>query len=293
MGIGVGQVSQLGIDSATPVTVRQDFLHCDIGADETFIDANGLKGTLSPHIARVRQGPRRIHGSLSMQPNVLEMQQILPWILGTAVSGTTYALADTALSRYVEVDRAGSSNKASYDSVAVNRATFHGGEFQPLGVDLDLLGVDETISGSFPSLSINESTGPWVFTDLALSINSTTVHSKNFNLTIDNHLDADWFLNSLTLSAIVKLQRTIMFSCEVAHGDYTALYNTGAGGVAVVVVFTNAADATKVLTFSLVKVALPRHPLPIVGRTENMMTLAGQAYKTGSTAELVTTLATS
>src|SRR5262245_18028464 len=142
MGIAVGQVTQLGIDSASPVTVRQDFLHCDIGADEMFIDANGLKGTLSPNIARVRQGPRRVHGTLSMQPNVLEMQQILPWILGTNVSGTTYALADTAQTRYVAVDRAGGTNQALYDSVAVNRATFHSAEFQPLTVDMDLLGFD-------------------------------------------------------------------------------------------------------------------------------------------------------
>ena len=290
MTAAIGQLSKIGIDTASPVTVRQDFQSSGLDIDETFVDGNGLRGTLSPDISRVRTGSYRLHGGLSMQPNVLEMQQMLPWILGTDVSGTTYALADTAKTRYVALEFNTTTDLWTSTSVAVMSATFHAEQFSSLNLDMDLLGLTTASSGSFPAINIDVATNQWVFTDLAVTIGGTTIAPKNFTMTVNNGLDADWFLNSLTLSAIVKLNRVITVGFDLSYGDYSAKFASGgSSGVAVVATFTN---GVKVLTFSLAKVAAPRRPRTIA-RGENMFRWEGQAYWYGTTRELVTTLAVS
>lgn len=289
MAAAAGMLTKLGIDSANPVTKRFDFVRESLACREEFIDGNGLRGTLSHSIERVRQGRRRITGQLIMQPNAVEMALLLPWILGTAGAGSptvTYALSDSTLTRYVAIDR-NAGNLFTYDTVAVNRAVFRSAEGQPLEVELDLIGKDETVSGSFPAISIDTANGPFVFSDLVLTVNSATATPKSFELTIDNHIDPERFFNSLTLASAVKHDRTITFSTSLPWADFTALYNTGVGGVAASAVFTN---SSAVLTMTIVKVALPRESPTIPGRSEVMLPLTGICYKSGSTEPLVTTL---
>jgi hypothetical protein len=282
----VGTLAQFGTGTTSTITSRYDFLSSSFDIDETFIDGNGLRGTLSPDISRVRTGPYRVHGTVSMQPNVAELKLLLPWILGTLVSGSTYALADTFLSRWVGLDfNAGDFWTAT--GVAVNRATFHADQFSSLNLDLELLGQTTAASGSFPALSIDVATSQYVFTDLVLTNGATTITPKNFSLSVDNHLDPDWFLNSLTLSAVVKLDRTIMFACDLSYGDFKALYVAGGAStpVAVVGTFTNPTNSD-VLTFTMANVALPRLPRTIQ-RAEVMYHMSGRAYASGATKELV------
>ena len=166
---GIGTLSQLGIDTATPVTKRFDFLDSNFDIDETIIDGNGLRGTLSPDISRLRMGIYHLHGPITFEPNRVELQNLLPWILGTNVSGTTYALADTAQTRYCALDF-NDGDLWTGTGVAVNRATFRAEQNGPLNLELALLGQTTAASGSFPALSIDTATGPFVFTDLALTL---------------------------------------------------------------------------------------------------------------------------
>lgn len=291
MAGAVGTFTQLGIDSASPVTKRFDFVRGNIGVhSEEFPDGNGLRGTLERNIERVRAGIRRVQGQIVFQPNAVETSLLLPWILGTAGSGSptaTYALADTALTRYVAVDR-NAGNLATFDTVAVDTCTITGSEGRQLEFALDLVGVDETISGSFPSLTIDTANGPFMFHDCVLTVGGTTITPKTFTLTISNGIDRNRFFNSQKLSTgILKLDRHITFATQIPWGDFTALYNTGAGGVAVVITATNGGA---VLAFSMVKVAFPRISPEIAGRVEVMLPLVGEAYHSGSTNSLVTTL---
>ena len=282
-----GMLTQLGIDSASPVTKRFDFVSEDIIADEVFIDGNGLRGTLEHNSDRVRQGPRRIHGPLRLQPNAVEWALLLPWILGTAGSGSptvTFALNDSLLTRFVAIDRNDGAGLFTYDTVAVNRAIIRGAEGGILSLDLDLVGKDETKTGSFPALSIDTANGPYVFTDLALQLGATSaITAKSFELTIDNHIDTERFFNSLTLSVPVKHDRTTTFSTSLPYGDYNTLYNTGVAGVAATAVFTYA-GAT--LTFTIGNVKLPRRSPSTPGRAEIMLPLSGLCYKIGATPSL-------
>lgn len=290
MTAAIGTLTRLGIDTASPVTKRFDYQREDLKLREEFKDGNGLRGTLSPKIERVRPGIRRVSGPIVFQPNAVELALLLPWILGTNGVGSptaTYALADTAQTRFVAIDR-NAGNLATYDTVAVDTATFRASQGEPLEVELDLVGKDETIGGSFPAISIDTANGPWMLHDLVLTINAVSaIKPRDFTLTVSNGIDRERFFNTQTLTAANKLSRRITFGTMVPYGDFTTLYGTGAGGVAVTAVFTNGGA---VLTFSLVKVAFPRESAATPGRVEVMLPLSGQAYQSGATLELETSL---
>lgn len=287
-------ITQLGISSNNPVDARFDFRRANIGLVEEHLNTNGIRGTRSPNVARVRQGIRRVQGQLSLQPTAVELAALLPWILGANASGTTYALANVLQKRYVTVARDdGTDGKVfTYDNVAVSRAVFRGQQGMPIDLELDLVGVDETVgnAGTFPSLSIDTTTGPFIFPDStgALSINSTTVGAPEFEVTIDNMFDAERFLNSLTLSTSAGATgRQITVRTRLPYSDAEALYGTGAGGVAVTWTLTNGGTS---LAFSFVKVCFPRMQIEVPERGELFVPLQGQAYLSSSTNELVCTL---
>src|SRR5690606_1550224 len=148
--------------------------------------------------------------------------------------------------------------------------------------------IDETAGvGPFPVLSFDDSGGPFMFHELALVVNSVTVDAEEFELVVDNALNADRFFNRQTLKSVEATDRIVTLNTLIPHGDFTALYGAGgSAGVAATATFTNALNSA-VLTFSMVKVALPRRPLEGTGRAEKMIRLNGIAYETAATKELV------
>jgi hypothetical protein len=287
MAASQGMLAKLGIDSADPVTKAFDFKRESLKCMEEFLDGNGLRGTLEHDISRVRKNIRRIGGQIMFEPNAVELSLLLPWILGTAGSGTTYALSDVLLTRNVVIDRI--AKVYTYDNVAVNRATFRASQGEALQLSLDLVGKDEAEgnSGTFPSLTIDTATGPFILPDLALTIAGTTYNCRDWELTIDNRLDSNRFFNSLTTVSTPKTDRQITLRITLPHGDAAAVYNTGPDGVAVVATFTN---GTVSIVFSLVKVTFPRESASVEGRSEIFLPLTGTAYHSGSTNSLIVTL---
>ena len=288
MTAAMGYHAQLEISASNPVDTRFDFISESLGVDENFIDTNGLRGTRDRSIERVRQGIRHIGGQIRLQPTAVELAALLPWILGANASGTTYAIADTLQSRYVTVDRV--SKVMTYNGCVIDRCTIRGSQGEPLDITLDVCGLDETVgnSGTFPSLSLDTTTGPFVFTDGVFSINSTTVNARSFELVVNNHIDRERFFNSLTAVSLIPMDRHVMLNTQLPYGDASALYATGAGGVACTLTFTNGGTS---LALTMPKVAFPRKsPTYQAGRAEVMLPLAGNAYKSGSTASLTATL---
>ncbi len=240
MAPSYGYATQIGIGTTSTVDHRLDFQSESLAVAEDFVDTNGLRGTRSHSVERVRAGIRHIGGSISLQPTALELSHLLPWILGTDASGTTFALAETCQARYVSVDRV--AKVFTYDNCRVNRATFRASQGSPLSVDLDVIGVDEAIANaaSFPSLSIDLTTGPYMFHDCVLNIAGTGYSAKEVTIVIDNGLDSDRFFNSQTLSTAFNAKdRHISVSTSLPYGDAAAVYGSGAAGVAVNATFTN------------------------------------------------------
>ena len=290
MTAALGQLSRLGIGPASPVTQRLDFLKAAIGIhDEELLDGNGMRGTLSHDISRVRIGRRRVHGRIEITPNGVELSEILQWVLGGTTSGSgtvAYPLADSLITKYVAVDF-NAGNLHTYSGVAVEKAVIRAEQGGLMFVELDLIGQDETISGSFPSLAIDAANAPFVFMDAVVTVSGTTVTPRSFSWTIDNKIDKERFFNSQTLTALNKQDREISFECLVPYGDFSALYGAGAAGVSASAVLTNGGA---VLNLSTPALAYPRITQEIEGRSEIMMRIAGKCYKSGANLELTATL---
>ncbi len=298
MSAAIGTFSQLAIGSSLALTQRFDFQRGSIGKREQLLNGNGLRGTLEEDISRIRTNFYRVAGSISFQPNAVELAALLPWILGTAASGNVFALSDLTLTRYVQTDQV--VKVPAHAGCAVNRATFRASQGEALSLDLDIIGQTEGAivtttytagapgtAGTFPSLTIDTATGPFIFTDLALVVNSVTVNAKDVEIEIDNGIDAERFFNSPTLVSTVKRDRQIKLRCTVPYGDAAALYGAGAAGVTATATFTNGGVSC---LFAFAAVAYPATLPTVPGRSEIMLAIEGNAYHSVSTNSLIVTL---
>lgn len=291
MAAAIGTLGKGGIGSASPVTSRFDYRNESLKMREELIDANGVRGTRSRSTERTRPGLRRVAGSISLQPNSLEMAYFLEWVMGGTPSGSpavTYPLADTLPSRFVTFDRV--AKVFTYAGCKVDVATFRASQGEPLNLDLQIVGTTETVgnAGTFPALSLDTTTQPFIFSDLALTIGaSSSITAKDFELSINNMIDKDRFFTSLDLVSAEALDRAISLKCTLPYGDYTALYNAGGTGVAASATFTNGGS---VLTMTMPAVRYMRESPETPGRVEIMLPITGTVLKSGSTAELSITL---
>jgi hypothetical protein len=283
-----GFVRKLGIDTASPVTKQFDFTRCNIGIEEELRDLAGMRGTRSHDIARMRSGKKTVSGLLGFQPTAVEWASLLPWILGGTPSGTSYPLAESLTGYNVAVDRVMAVH--TYSSVLVDRGTVRGSQHEPVDLELDVSGADETegAAGTFPALTLDSTTSPFMFKDLVLTVGGTTYQTKNVEITINNMVDRDRYFNSATRSPAANAKdREITVSTTLPYGDASAVYGSGSAGVAAVATFTFGATS---LVFSFVKLAFGKMPPDAEGREEIMIPVRGRAYSSGATAELVTTL---
>jgi len=267
-----------------------DFQSENIALNEELIDTGGLRGTRSHASERVRRGRQRIAGTLTVAPTAVELAALLPWVLGAAASGTTYALAETLPERYVFIQRGdGSDGKVFEYPCKVNRCTFRAGPGTPLTLAIDVVARTETVTNAntFPAGTIDVSTGPFVFTDLVASIGGSNYAVADFEVVVDNALDAERFHNATTLAAIYPQDRTVSVNLTPPYGDAEALYAVSASVVNTVLTFTNGNTSC---VFTMPGVHYPMQSPTVAGLGEIMLPLRGTARKVTTTEALVITL---
>lgn len=273
--------------------IRLDFIDFDPGVTEELRDMNGTRGKFDKDAARVRQNRTRVEPRFRAEPTALEWATILPWALGGTPTGSgtvTYPLGNSAPTKSLRFDPSNGTNW-QMDGVAIDALTIRTSSGEPVDCDLDLLGQSfSNPSSSFPSGSLDVSTQPFLMSDCVLTWNSTTRQIRNLSLSVRNNLDRSRFLNSLTLTALNKIARQIIWSIELPSGDYDSLFDSGLSGASLSAVFTNG-DAVLSLTSTSVKFP-PRNPAhPFQG--EGMLRLEGEAFSSdGSATPLTVTLDT-
>lgn len=295
MPASIGTFGKFGIGAASPVTQRLQYANESLLREDEVIDGNGIRGTRSSDIEMVSDSIIRVRGPVNLIPTAVELAAVLEWIMGGTPTGTptvTYPLADTIPTKFVTIDR--KAKVFTYTGVGVKKATFRAAKGTNLTLQLDLVGMTASApanAGTFPNLTLDKTTKPWVFHQLILDVDGTAnVSCASFELSVDNMIDEERFFNSQTLTAVNALDRVVMFSTAVPYGDYTALHaamNAGSGGLSATAVFT---CNGQVLTFSLPAVAIPWKDPETPGRVELMLPLAGRAYRSGTTDELSITL---
>jgi hypothetical protein len=290
--------AKLAIHDAIPAVAgeRFDFLNENFGINEEMRDRNGMRGTRSHSLAGMRGGLIRVDGPLSMQPNAGEWAKLLPWILGGTPAGTSYTLAETLPEKFVTIARDDGTDGLvhTYTGTKVSRATIRSSQGNALELALDLMGKTEQTpgaAGSFPAIALDELTGPFVFSDLTLTVAGVTYQARDIEIGIDNALDGERFFNSRTRTKLSEQDRVVTVRISTPFGGAESLYTPPGGtGVAVVATFVNADVPTVSLVFSFVKVQFPRRNPAVTGRTEVFLPLEGTAYESGGTKELVVTL---
>jgi len=281
MSASIGTFGALGIGTADPVTQRLNYESEDFTRKDEVIDGNGIRGTRSSDIELQRDSLQRIDGPVSLIPTALEFTYLLDWILGGTGAAGVYPLGDVLSTRYVTIDR--KTKVYTYTGVGVNKATFKASRGTALKVDLDLVGQTSAVanSGTFPAIDLDITTKPFIFSDLTITVNGTTVSTNEFEVTVDNKIDKDRYFNSLNLTAINALDREVMFKSSLPYGDHEAIraaMNAGSNGLAVVATFTNGNTS---IVFTLPAVAVPMHEPGTPGRVEIMLPVEGRAFRKG------------
>lgn len=273
---------RVGLGSTATVDQPLEVLSESIALVETFLDPAGMRGTRSHSAERVRRGTRSVAGQIVCQPTPLELDYLLPKIAGGTKASNTIALAETLPSFYVAVDR--QAKVPVYSGCVVGAATLRAAVGSPLEVTLSVLGIDETVgnAGTFPALTFDVSGGPYVLSDLALTVGGVTYQCSAFEVSIDNALEPQWF-NSETITRIGATDRMVGVTLDLPYGDSVALHGSALAGVAVVATLT---QATRSLVLTMPAVQAPRNTPVSAGRGEIIHRWAGVARKSGSTAEL-------
>lgn len=292
MSAAITTLGRLGFGATAaedPVTRRIDFIDFDLGVEVELKDMNGTRGKYDRDDIRTRQNRTIVAPRLRSQPTALEMSYYLPWILDGTASGTSYPLSDGATAlRSLEFDPNG-GNLWKLLNVAVDNATFRCAEGEPLDLSMELLGRTFSVTGSFPAISLDVATQPFLMVDCVATIGGSAVQFRELSLTIRKNLDRERFFNSPTLTAQNKLRRDILWTLSVPYGDNVGLFGTAAAaGVVVVATFTNGGTSL-VFTSNAVRFRQKSPDSPF--QRESMLPLEGEAYSSdGTTASLTTTL---
>lgn len=280
----VGTFSQLGIAASWPTSPKGfEFLSESVRKNSAIIDTQGIRATRSHIVERTRTGPYTVSGSIRMMPGGVELDNILPYIMG-AGSNPTYTLAETIPAFDLCVDRV--AKVFTYTGCKVTKATFSASEGQPMELNIDVEGLTETVgnAASYPSVTLS-TMAPYVMMDCALTALSSSRQIKEWELTIENVPDADRFLNTSSRTEIPIIDRMVTFRFVVPfNSDNTDLYNQALAGAAATLVLTNGALS---LTFTMAALQIPATGPTVNSKGEIVLELAGQVRKSSSTLELV------
>lgn len=304
----MGHQAKLGIkkESSYGTAVVPDtglvFVSESIKKSGVIIERNGIRGTRSHVSDDTRTGPYSVGGTLVLEPTPQDLAVFLPLILGANASGTTYALAETLQSFTMTVDRV--TDRFTYQSCVVSRATFSGQKGGLLQLSMDIVAqkegkiisnaFSEGMSGTADAMSLTPSvTTPFQFSgDLIMTLQSSARETDFFEVTIDNGVVADRFMNALTITGAPTADRviTVRTSHPYASGN-TDLYAQALAGAAGTLKlaqgsWASVGDSGYGMIFTFGTLQVPDNSPTVPSREEIMLGLEMVARKTGSTSEL-------
>ena len=289
-----GPVTALGIDTANPVTKRFNFKTCTLGLEQEHVYAGGLMGTTAEASERVRGGNKKVSGQITAIPNPVELNLLLPWMLGgtpivgTPAGKTTFPLGETVPTRNITTDRG--SKVLTHDNCVVSKWTLKSTQGGSLELSLDILGKDEAIgnSGTFPAIDIDRTEQDFLHSDLVISIDAVARTCPDIEIACDNMIDEQRFFNSDTWTVpitsginVARKGRKITVKTKVPFGDHASAYNLAVSGVVGNAKWTNGAVS---LEIAMPAVQIPRKSPPIEGIDEVFLPLEGICRKIGSVA---------
>jgi hypothetical protein len=285
MTAAMGWQVQIGMDPASVTPTEQyEGLITGLDVNEDLLDAAGLRGTRSRISERVVQNTRAPRIAFTMRPNSVELDLLLPRILGAAEVTDLFALAETLPSFTMNTDLG--QQRWLWTGCKVSKATFSSSQGGPLNLELEIEALEvATTATAFPALSVS-AVSPYIHSQLTASVGGTGYSYRDVKVAIDNMLDTGRFFNSQTRVSLQAKDRQVAWELNGPYGDNSGNYALPVAGIAVLATWVLGGRS---LQFSSSAVQFPRKPPVVSGREEIMLPLTGIARKVGSTLELVTT----
>lgn len=243
-----------------------EFVEASLGKSSTLVKSNGQRGSRTRDKNRAKIVNERCSGNLILEPSVSEIDILLPWFMGGTTETGVTPFAEALSKKTVILDKV--TKVYTYAETVVGRTAIAGTPGQALRWTLDTEAQSESEgnAGSFSATAIDTDASFFTMNECALTINSVTVTPKSFNLIIDNMLDAERFLNSLTRDEIPAQDR--MVSLEVLMPFDTvheALYDLTVAGVSGSLAIT---DGSTTYTFAFENMKAAETPVQVPNRSE-------------------------
>lgn len=282
---GIGSASRLLIDTATPDSGSfwAEFISESVVQNEGFLNSNGLRGTRSRASERNRGGNETVSGTINMEASRLLLDNILPGVLGATESTNVFDVDEDIPDMYLLMDKL--SDIVLISEAKFGKLTLSGSQNQIVQVALDIEAETMTGGQSWPSGPAPDVSNPYFFSDLGnVTLLSTARKIIDFSISIDNVLVADQFYNQLTRDETIQpsdriVQVNLTVPATTANSD---LMDRGAvEGAAVQLVFTNADEASSVLTIDLGRVSFNASTPTINGKGQQVIPLTGEAKAIG------------
>ena len=290
-----GVAAQLAIDptgtAIASYVTRFSFMSITPGGGVELIDTSEeeIRGTRSHSKERVVQGLINTSLTIVMIPTPAELDDLLPWILGTDESVDSFVLAETLQERDILIDW--DVHRQIYTFAKVGKATFSSSKGQAMQLTLEIVAKtqDTVVATAFPSISI-DTEAPYAHHQGVFTARGSSREFSEVSVEVDNGLFAE-FNNSQNPTAFIENDRIVTVSVNTPFSaDEDDLYvaalasSDGATGS---LVYTNSGQSTT-FTFGNLK-EQDVNPPAISGKSEIRQAITFLAYKSGSTAELVIT----
>ena len=274
-------------------SARLEFIDHDLHEEIDIIADDGLRGTRTRAVERLALGNVKISGSITLEPTPLELELLMPFILGTATNSGTYAVADTLPNLYLLADYV--AKVATY-TTRVTKATFSSSPGKKLRLKLDLVGTVMTLgaAGTFASASIPamDLAAPYRMADLGtgVTINSIAYSLDKFELSIDNAIQPT-YMQGVTATDLEPTDRIVMLGFETKYTSTEVALQTDqrAGtGRAGSLAFVNPSSQT--FSFTFANLVAPPKSTTVPGRQHLRYSNNYQAYGLSTTKEVVVVL---
>ena len=287
MAASMGHQNHFGYSASGAPTLEWELTAFTPRLNEDLYAADGMRGTRGSQSERVVQNTRAPGFSMTMQPNAVELDTLLPLILGAAEIVDVFALAETLPTFTFSVDLGGTA-RWYWVSCYVDKATFSAQQGGPLELTMEVESLTFTTDATvFPTL-VTSAIGPYIYSESSagLSVSSTAYGFFSWQLAIDNMLVKDRFTNSQTRTALPSAGRSVTWTWDGPYGDTTALFGLAAAGVLSSATFTKGTRST---LFASTGVSYPREFPQVNGKAEIHLPLVGQARRVTTTQELIVT----
>lgn len=258
----------MGVESGGVATREFEVLSNGLIKDAQHLEAEGMRGIrgyLSPGVV---EGTIAVGGPVILEPRPDDLAFLLPYILGAAASGTTFALAETLPEFTAEAAKGLSSFK--YAGSKINAATIRSASNGKLTLEMDVQGKVETSGITFASIAATLSAQqPYTHHQLVATFGGTAYKVNNVELAINNNLVTNRYWNTQTRVSLPEGPRVITLAVDVPFTtDEASLYNIAVAGLTTnTLVWTN---GSRSLTVTLGVLQAPSKGPAIQNRGEEV-----------------------